>query len=396
MALKERRAAPEFLGGAHRLARAAALLWWGAAVLHGGALAHDAGVDNGVFRSRDGGATWLQVNPESFARGALALAVQPNDPHRLLLATDSGLLGSRNGGRDWEAEAAGVLSGPAFAVAFDVDGKAMLASGAAALYRTDGNRWREARTPTGAAPARALVSGGVAGRVYLAGWSGLHRSDNWGRSWTRVDKEFSTDAVSALAVSAMQSDEVHALAAGRVWSSRDGARHWRLDEGTPQRVDALAFDRTLPARLWAVAAHRMHRQDQRAAPWEPVGAPLPDAQAKVRGVEVSADTMLVATDRGVFRSADAGASWALLNAELPNHSDVALLLRDPQSPATVYAIFSRLGPEQIKGSSAAPDSPLARSDIALLVGAYAAFAMLLVAAGLVVRRFTHHGAESSS
>jgi hypothetical protein len=90
----------------------------------------------------------------------------------------------------------------------------------------------------------------------------------------------------------------------------------------------------------------------------------------------------------VFRSADAGASWALLSAELPNHSDAALLLRDPQSSSTVYAAFSRIGPERIKGSTTPPDPPLARSDIALLVGAYAAFALLLLGVGMVVRRLT--------
>jgi photosystem II stability/assembly factor-like uncharacterized protein len=371
-----------------RLARAAALLAVSAAVLHGGALAHDAGIDNGVFRSRDGGATWLQVNPESFARGALALALHPTDPHHLLLGTDSGLLISRNGGRDWQAEAANMLSGAAFAVTFDVDGKRMLASSASALYRFDGKRWHEARTPTSSAPARVLVSGGVAGRAYLAGWSGLYRSDNWGQSWSRVGQEFSADAVSALAVSAARSDEVHALAAGHVWRSSDGARRWRLDESAPPNAAALAFDRTLPARLWLVAAGRAHRQDERKARWEPVGAPIPDAQAKVRGIDVAADTMLIATDRGVFRSSDAGASWALLSAELPNHSDAALLLRDPRSPATVYAAFSRIGPEQIKGNSTSPDPPLARSDIALLVGAYATFALLLLGVGVVVRRHT--------
>jgi photosystem II stability/assembly factor-like uncharacterized protein len=371
-----------------RLARAAVLLSLSAAVLHGGALAHDAGIDNGVFRSRDGGATWLQVNPESFARGALALAVHPNDPHHLLLGTDSGLSSSRNGGRDWEIEAANLLSGPVFAVAFDADGTQALASGANALYRSDGQRWRQARTPTGSTPARVLVSGGVAGRAYLAGWSGLHRTEDWGRNWARVDDGIEAEHVNALAISAYHPDEIHALAGGRVWSSTDGARHWRVDEGAPAGVDALAFDRTVRSRLWIVAAGRAYRKDDRAAPWEPLGAPIPDAQAKPRGIHVSHGAMLLATDRGVFRSDDAGASWALLSAELPNHSDAALLLRDPQSPATVYAAFSRIGPEQIKGSSLSPEPAFARSDIALLVGAYGGFAMLLLGVGVVVRRFT--------
>lgn len=377
---------------ANRHARAAALLLSGA-LLHAGAWAHDAGVQNGVFRSRDGGATWLQVNPESFARGALALAVHPSDPHHLLLATDSGLLRSRNGGRDWEPEASNLLPGPAFAVAFSPDGQEALASGAHALYRLEDKRWREARTPTGAAPARALVPGGVAGRAYLAGWAGLHRTDNWGRSWTRVGQELGADPVSALAVSPTRPDELHALAAGHVWHSTDGARRWRVDESAPQRVDALAFDRTVPTRLWLVAAGRAHRKDAGAARWEPLGAPLPDPQAKPRAIHAMNDALLVATDRGVFRSADAGASWALLSAELPDHSETTLV-RDPHDAATIYAGFTRMGAEQLRGASNPQHTAVARSDIGWLVGAYGGFALLLLGVGVVVRRFTHAGSPS--
>lgn len=371
-----------------RLARAAAWLCWTAALLHAGAPAHDSGVQNGVFRSRDGGATWLQVNPESFARGVLALAVHPSDANQLLLATDSGLLSSRNGGRDWEVEASKVLIGPMFAVAFDLDGNQAMASGANALYRFEGNRWREARTPTGSAAARLLVQGGVAGRAYVAGWTGLYLTDNWGRSWTRVGQQIGAEPVTAVAVSAHRPDELHALAAGRLWTSRDGARSWRVDEGTPQRADALAFDPTLPARLWLVAAGRAYRRDGPAARWEPVGAPIPDAQANVRGIHVLNDAMLVSTDRGVFRSPDAGASWSLLSAELPDHSE-ATLVGDPRAPATIYGGFSRMSAQQLRGAPATSDADFARGDIALLVGAYAGFALFLLGLGLIVRRFTH-------
>lgn len=378
----------------NRLARAAVLLCL-TGLLHAGVFGHDAGVQNGVFRSRDGGATWLQVNPESFARGALALAVHPSDPHRLLLASDSGLLSSNNGGRDWQPEASNLLTGPAFAVAFSLDGKEALASGANALYRWEDSQWHKARTPAGSAPARALVQGGVAGRAYLAGWTGLHRTDNWGRSWTRVGQEIGSDPVSALAVSANRSDDIHALAAGRVWRSNDGARSWHVDDSAPQRVEALAFDRAAPARLWIVAVGRAYRKNDVAARWEPVGAPIPDAQAKPSGIHVLDESMLVASDRGVFRSADAGASWTLLSAELPEHSDVTLI-PDPQTAGTIYASFSRMSAEQLRGASIPPDAAIARADIALLVAAYAGFALLLLGVGLIVHRLTRTAAATTA
>ena len=372
--------------------RVLAAAWWLAATLiHAGASAHDAGVQNGVFRSRDGGATWLQVNPESFARGALALAVHPRDPHHLLLATDSGLLSSRNGGRDWVPEASSLLGGPAFAVAFSADGQEALASGTHSLYRREGQGWREARTPAGSAPARALVAGSEPGRIYLAGWAGLHRSDNGGRSWTRVGQAIGADPVSALIASPARPEELRALAAGRVWTSVDGARHWRADEHAPAQVDALAFDRTVSTRLWLVAAGRVHRLDDRATHWEPVGTALPDPQAKPRALHAMGDALLVATDRGVFRSVNAGTSWTLLSSELPDHSETTLV-RDPHDAATIYAGFSRMGAEQLKGAPA--DRAVVGSDMMLLVAAYSGFALLLLGAGLAVRRFTRAGGAS--
>src|SRR6185503_18534529 len=107
--------------------------------------------------------------------------------------------------------------------------------------------------------------------------------------------------------------------------------------------DALAFDLATPTRLWLVAGGRAYRSDDRAAAWQPVGTPIPDAQAITRGISAGSDAMLVATDRGVFRSTDAGASWALLKAELPDNGEAALMVHDPQTPGTVYAAFSRMG-----------------------------------------------------
>jgi hypothetical protein len=144
-----------------------------------------------------------------------------------------------------------------------------------------------------------------------------------------------------------------------------------------------------------VAAGRAYRSEDRALRWEPVGAPIPDPQATVRAIEVLNDTMLIITDRGLFRSQDFGVTWTLLDTELPTHSEATLLVRDPHAPATIYAGFSRTGPEQLKQMSSMADQPYAQRDIALLVAAYTLFGLLLLGAGLILRRKTQMRAESS-
>jgi len=108
------------------------------------------------------------------------------------------------------------------------------------------------------------------------------------------------------------------------------------------------------------------------------------------------DAMIMATDRGVFRSLNAGVSWALLSAELPNHGEATLLVRDPHNPATIYAGFSRIGPEQLKSVLLPPDQSLARGDVALLVGMYAGFAFFLIGVNVIVRRMARDGTATQA
>src|SRR5438876_785217 len=132
-------------------ALAQVVLLWSSAVS-----AHDASAWGGLFRSRDHGATWFLASPGTYPTAAIALAVSPTDGSHLLLATDTGLLRSRNGGRDWSREAPSVLTGAVFAAAFAGDGQRALVSTATEIFRSDAdNDWRPTRAPRVATPARA-------------------------------------------------------------------------------------------------------------------------------------------------------------------------------------------------------------------------------------------------
>lgn len=353
------------------------------------ARAHDPSTWGGLFRSRDYGATWFPANAGRFVSGALALAISPSDVNHLLLATDSGLLRSRNGGRDWRLEAPTVLVGAVFAAAFGPDGQRALVSTSSAIFRSEAeNDWRQTPAPSGTAPARAIVRGSVAGRVYLAGWSGLFRSDDWGASWSNVANGLPDGPAATLIVVSGPPETVYVIVGGRIWASTNGAHTWlSRTAGMPSiSIDVVAVDPNDPTLLWAAGAEQLFRSHDEGARWQPVGRPLPERNTTVRGIAATAKTVVLTTDRGLYRSTDGGQRWELLIENLPAHLEAGPLVRDPLDPSTLYAGFALMPYPELWRRAAEGGTTLGRIDLVSLAGGVVFLVMLVLGALIAVRR----------
>ncbi len=353
-------------------------------------VAHDPSAYGGLFRSSNNGASWLPADAGLFLSAAIGVAINPVDVNHLLLATDTGLLRSRNGGRNWVREAPTVLFGGVYAVAFDAEGLSALASTASGIYRTDdGHGWQKILAPEGASPAYAIVPGSVAGRMYVAGPGGLWRSDDRGRSWSGAGESLPEGAVNSLLVITKPKEFLYAVTGGRLWTSTDGARTWRArDAGLPQgRVEALAQDPMEPDCLWVAAADRVFESRDGGLSWYAVGVPLPETNTSVRGIATAegGQIMVLTTHRGLFRSTDGGRSWSLMEGNLPVHLEAGPLVRDPANPSTLYAGFALTPYTELWKVAMEGGTLLSRVDPLSLVGGGAFLILLMVLGILAVR-----------
>lgn len=360
------------------------LLLWAAP-----ARSHDPSAWGGLFRSRDDGAMWVSANRGQFVSGAIALAISPTDANHLLLGAGSGLLRSRNGGRDWILEPPAVVVGPVFALAFAADGQQALCSTALGIFRRGAeNSWREAPSPEGATPARAIIRSGGAGRVYLAGWTGLYRSDNWGVSWSSAAEGLpQQEPATALLLMEGSPETLYAIVGGGIWASIDGARSWakRGAGMSVSNLDALAVESRQPARLWAAGADRLFRSDDGGTNWLRVGRRLPEPNTTIHGITANEETIVITTDRGLYRTADHGENWTLITENLPAHLEAGPLVRDPLDPATVYAGFSLIPYGELWRRAADRDGGFARVSITSLVGAVIFLVIVALAAVAALR-----------
>jgi len=358
----------------------------------GTAGAHDSSAYGGLFRTRDFGGVWLNADVGLFLGGAVSLAISPADPNHLLLGTDSSLLVSRTGGRDWKREAPDTLFGAVFAATFLGDGKTALCSTPGGIFRFDGGKWQQASAPPEAAPARALAIGADPQRIYLIGRRDLFRSEDAGITWARVENDLADrPEFTALALEVRDKETLYAIADGRLFASQDRGASWRpRTNGLPDAatIEAIAVDVAAVGRLWAAATDRIYRSDDGGASWAAVGQPLPEVGTNVRNIAADAQgaTLVLATHRGLYRSTDGARNWSVIEGNLPVHLEARPLMRDASHAGTIYAGYALMPYSEIWRIAVEGGNLLDRIDPINLAGA-AAFMVLLCLGGYFFTRW---------
>lgn len=373
------------------------LLGWLIGLCPAPAAAHDPSAWGGIYRTRDDGSLWFLANPGRFVTAAIALAISPTDPANMLLATDSGLLRSRNAGRDWEVEAPTLMVGPVFAVAFDHTGQRALAVTATGLFATDDDRlWQPVNVPTDGLPGRHLVRGQHPGEIYLAGRRGLLRSGDWGARWQAVDAGLPDAPIAAMIIAPPPLGS-WVVANGSLWRSADTA--WEtIRQGLPAgRIDTIALDQRRPDRLWVAGADRLFVSTDDGAIWQPYGEPLPDVGTTINGIAIGPDaaSLVLTTSRGLYRSLDAANSWELIVDNVPVHLEARPLVSEPGQPTTLYAGFSVMPYEELWLRALRGGSPLAQLDPLNLAGGLALLVLFGLLGGGLLRRLGHHYQSSA-
>jgi hypothetical protein len=367
-------------------------LWALALVLAGAgvdARAHDPSAYGGLFRSRNFGGTWLNADVGLFLNAALTVAIDPRDPNHLLLGTDTGLLGSSNGGRCWTAEGQGLIFGPVFAVGFSPDGQNAICAAPGGVFRLHEGRWRRSAAPEGAAPARAVIFGAASARIYLLGHGGLYLSDDRGESFRRAPRNVAAGAeITTLASGSGPGATLLAVIDGKLAASAGDGAPWQSRSPGPAgaSVDMATLDPFSPSRLWAASADRIYVSEDLGAHWRGLGKPLPEPQTNVRGIaaDEAASTLVVTTHRGLYRSVDGGVGWELKEGNLPVHLEAGPLVRDPQDPATLYAVYSLMPYSVVWRTALEGGSLLSRVDGVSLAGGAAFMLLLLLSGALLV------------
>ena len=296
----------------------------------------------GIARSADDGGSWTYLpGPAAPGGGPLGKSVglifelqfAPNDPEALLASTDNGLWASRDGGASWQANTSLPMNELLQLGFCRADPRIALAAGWDA---SEPSISRAAVSVDGAATWTELTNVPSEG-VFQAGWTAAavlgRRCQLWlvGGYPSLSGPPFSV-----------------------LYRSRDGGSTWQtVGQGLPVATSSgmgilrrLIPDPLRPRGVYAVLTGTpgLFVSDDAGLSWRQAGADLAAMGIIVSDlvVDPAGGTLYAATDHGVFASANRGASWAQLGTGLTNPQVLRIALAG-SGPKTLIAATNGSG-----------------------------------------------------
>jgi photosystem II stability/assembly factor-like uncharacterized protein len=282
----------------------------------------------GIWRSVDSGATWRAAGSDLAAAHVSAVAVSPDERVAedgvVYAGTDpSALFRSEDGGATWKELAAmrALPSAPTWSfppkpetshvrwITLDPFDPATLyvciEAGALVRSRDGGRTWTD-RVPGGPIDTHTLAAHPrVPGRLYSAagdgvmGGHGYNESQDGGGTWAQPDDGIERHYLYGLAVDPGDPKTVVVSAATSPQTAHD-----------PAHADATVYRRSADG------------------PWQEVREGLPETRGSLRALlathPAEPGVFYAGSNRGLFRSADAGISWLRLQLSEPLRVDYAI------------------------------------------------------------------------
>lgn len=298
--------------------------------------------------------SWRLLGPDGGSVSDLAYA--PGRPQTMYAAVGGGVFRSVNGGASWVDASAGLGKIPQVTT-LAVDPIAPLtvyAAGPGGIYKSldGGATWRKKAPNLGVLELLAPVRN----TVYTVSANGLYKSTNGGGAWTLLTRGLpSPYRATQLVADPADPNRLYAAIVdidahvSRLLKSADGGSSWkRAGQGLPadQEITALAIDPRSPKTLYAGTPDgRVYKSRDAGALWRSTGAPLPEPIAYLAVDPGRANAVFAATLTRLFRSESGGGNWVDVSAGLPGAGagSVRALVFPPGNPRTLYAAVITFG-----------------------------------------------------
>jgi hypothetical protein len=294
------------------------------------------GADGGVWKSIDGGITWYSKMQLELSMAISAIAISTSSPDVIYAATGEdvpgwgpsypgvGVYKTLDGGSDWDLLAPIASNRCTRVLVHPSDPNIVYVAGNAGLHKSidGGNTWSNVRTDH---VSDALIDPLTANTIYAAVWnSGVYKSNDAGVTWNLLSNGLPTGSAADWIKIAMGLNGVDGTAflvakmgtdSGMMFKSNDAGVSWTSIPGTHQPATYNEWTNMVAVHpsnqnILFAGGVGIERSTNGGTTFSNIGGTHSDHHVIVFSV-TSSNVCYMATDGGVYKSTDSGATWSL-------------------------------------------------------------------------------------
>ncbi len=278
-----------------------------------------AGAADGVYLTKDRGATWKHISPPGDAelRPVVSLAFHPQNADTIYAGTTHLPWKTTDGGGSWKSIHTGMLDdSDVFSIQVDaLKPDRVFASACSGVYGSSdaAGHWSKMQTPTGTFRTYFVALDPRRTEVVFAGTTGgLLKSETGGKSWRIV----STHAVRSVTFDPFVPSRIFfASSSGGLLLSGDGGNTIRdINNGFTNRnftTLAGAGGTLYSSSVYEPVSGGLYRSDNMAFRWSHAGAPQNDQILLTAAAPDAPKTVYAAGYHNLFESKDGGTAWSV-------------------------------------------------------------------------------------
>jgi uncharacterized repeat protein (TIGR01451 family) len=177
--------------------------------------------------------------------------------------------------------------------------------------------------------------------------SGVYKSTDGGVNWSQSNTGLTASAVLSLAINPTSPNYIYAgTRLGGIFRSSDGGANWIASStglpGTVSSVPVIVIHPANPVIMYAGTNRGVYRSDNAGTSWS---APISLTTSTINDIAVdriNSSTLYAAASLGFYKSTNGGVNWTMIEAATNYYAANAIVI-DPNSPLTMYVATSGAG-----------------------------------------------------